>query len=163
MTFIVKQKDDKGEWEGKVFKQISKLGRLQTLDLQRFPHPGDKTIRSSEISYLQTLDFRLSPSSNPEDIYGYGNNDNTSSNSNSNSSSSSSSGGHLSCWSSLVQLRDLIFDDDRQTLGMEEALWMTEHWRDLRCIYGDFKGVKGDNVNKLEQLFSKKGVLHLKH
>ncbi|KAG0069677.1 hypothetical protein BGZ89_002346 [Linnemannia elongata] len=163
VTFIVKQKDDEGEWEGKVFKQISKLGRLQTLDLQRFPHPSDKTIRSSEISYLQTLDFRLSPSSNPEDIYGYGNNDNTSSNSNSNSSSSSSSGGHLSCWSSLVQLRDLIFDDDRQTLGMEEALWMTEHWRDLRCIYGDFKGVKGDNVNKLEQLFSKKGVLHLKH
>ncbi|KAH7048547.1 hypothetical protein BKA57DRAFT_461769 [Linnemannia elongata] len=163
VTFIAKQKDDEGEWEGKVFKQISKLGRLQTLDLQRFPHPGDKIIRSSEISFLQTLDFRLSPSSNPEDVCGYGNNDNTSSNSNSNSSSSSSSGGHLSCWSSLVQLRVLIFDDDRQTLGMEEALWMTEHWRDLWCICGDFKGVKGDNVNKLEQLFSKKDVLHLKH
>lgn len=164
VTFIAKQKGDEGEWERKVFEQISNLGRLQSLDLQRSPHGIDDTLRPpSSIFYFQTLDFRLSPSSNTEDFYGFGDDGNINSSSSSISSRNSSSGGHLPCWSSLVQLKDLTFDGDRQTVGMEEALWMTEHWKDLRCICGGFTGVKGNDVGKLEQLFSKKGVLYLKN
>ena len=161
VIFIAKQKGDEEEWEGKVFEQISKLGRLQSLDLQRFPHVLYRSIRPNAIFCLQTLDFRLSPSSNTEEFNGFGDEDNVGSNS-SNSSSNSSSGGHLPCLSSLVQLKYLTFDGAQQTLGMEEALWMTEHWRDLRWICGEFKGVKGDDVDKLEKLFLKKGVMYTK-
>ncbi|KAF9134246.1 hypothetical protein BG015_003439 [Linnemannia schmuckeri] len=123
VVYIAKQPDDEAGWDGVVFEQISKLRRLQILDLQRDPHCSylDEEPRPQEITDLATLDFRLGGGGNER-----------------------GGGSDISCWSSLVQLRELSFDGDRQTLGMDELVWMTEHWRDLWCVCGGFKGIVGD-------------------
>lgn len=70
----------------------------------------------------------------------------------------------ISCLSSLVQLRKLIFDGDLQILGMEEALWMIERRKDLVRVRGAFKGVvEGDDLDKLKQLFAGKVVHYSEH
>lgn len=141
VVYIVKQPGDETGWDGRVFEQISKLRRLQILNLQRDPHYSylDEECRPQEIMDLETLDFGFSPYSkalsNSNIISGAGGGGNDSGN---------GSCADIRCWSSLVQLREFLFDGDRQILGMSELVWMTEHWRDLWCICGGFKGIEGD-------------------
>ena len=138
--YIAKQPDDEAGWEGQVFEQISRLRRLLILSLKRNRRicdvnevDDDRVVPFS----LETLDLRFGCSSRPKE--------------------SSNSGADISCWSSLVQLWQFQFDGDRQVLGMEEALWMTENWRDLKYVVGCFKGVElRDN---LELFFAKRGVV----
>ncbi|KAG0069671.1 hypothetical protein BGZ89_002340, partial [Linnemannia elongata] len=146
--YIVKQEEDEARWEGQVFRQISRLRRLQSLDLQRNPHMDGDSMRPGAIRQLETLDFRLSPLSSTMSNDDHSNID----------GNNSSSEDDIRCWSSLVLLREFLFDGDRQELGLEEALWMTEHWRDLWCISGEFRGVKGDDVGELEKVFREKGI-----
>ncbi|KAK3812574.1 MAG: hypothetical protein JOS17DRAFT_779545 [Linnemannia elongata] len=146
--YIAKQKDDEPGWDGQVFQQISRLGRLQRLDLQRSPHSYNGNLAPAAIRQLKTLDFRLSPLSNS-----VGTNENSKRDGNDGSSEDG-----IRCWSSLVQLQEFSFDGDQQVLGWEEARWMTEHWMDLWCISGEFRGVKGAGVAELEVFFKKKGV-----
>ncbi|KAF9147030.1 hypothetical protein BG015_011387 [Linnemannia schmuckeri] len=138
-VYIAKQEDDEVGWDGLVFEQISKLRRLRSLDLQRNPRYSSKRIRPETVMDLETLDLRLPGFCN--------------------SGSSSDGGGcDIRCWSNLVQLGSFCFDGDRQVLGMKEALWMVEHWRDLTTIWGEFEAVEGNDVDKLDTLFKKKGV-----
>ncbi|KAF9121561.1 hypothetical protein BG015_005790, partial [Linnemannia schmuckeri] len=145
--YIAKQEEDEVEWDGLVFRQISRLGRLQSLDLRRSPHIYDDPVRSDAILQLDTLDFCLPSSFSIKSSSENGSND-----------SSSVSGGDIRCWSSLIQMRQFSFDGDRQMLGIQEALWMTEHWRDLWCICGKFRGVESDDVDNLEKFFEEKGI-----
>ncbi|KAF9541609.1 hypothetical protein EC957_002913 [Mortierella hygrophila] len=130
VIYIAKQPDDEAGWDGLVFQQISKLRRLQSMDLQRDPHCSyfEEESRPEEITDLATLDFRLDARSKAVAVDHSGGNER---------------GGvaDIRCWSSLVQLKELSFDGDRQTLGMDELVWMTEHWRDLWCVCGGFKGI----------------------
>ncbi|KAG0373288.1 hypothetical protein BGX24_011893 [Mortierella sp. AD032] len=120
VVYIAKQAGDEPGWDDLVFEQISKLRRLHILDVQRDPHCSylDDECRPNEIMLLETLDYRLNRVAGEKDIR---------------------------CWSSLVQLREFSFDGDRQTLGMDELVWMAEHWRDLWCVAGGFKGIQGDD------------------
>lgn len=130
VVYIAKQPDDEAGWDGLVFEQISKLRWLQSLDLQRDPHCSyfDEESRPEEITNLETLDLRLGVRFKAV--------------ANDNSGGNERDGvADIRCWSSLVQLRELSFDGDRQTLGIEELVWMTEHWRDLWCVCGGFKGI----------------------
>ncbi|KAG0373107.1 hypothetical protein BGX24_012150 [Mortierella sp. AD032] len=127
VLFIAKEGHEP-EWERQVFRQISKLQRLECLDLQRNPHFYSDIVRPSYILDMDTLDLELH-------IY------------------SDNSGGNIRCWSSLVRLQDFSFDGDIQTLGLNEALWMVEHWKDLWCISGGFNDVKSSDTAKLNKLF----------
>ncbi|KAF9147029.1 hypothetical protein BG015_011386 [Linnemannia schmuckeri] len=143
--FVAKLPDDEAEWEGRLFEQISKLRQLLILNLEPYPLSAD-----SESSDLKTLDFRLlpSPSSSPEN------------------SRDDDEGGDkrrhegIRSWSSLVQLQQFAFDEDRQRLGLEEALWMVQHWQDLVAVHGSFKAAEGDDGDKLKRLFDERGVEH---
>ncbi|KAG0278451.1 hypothetical protein BGZ95_003983 [Linnemannia exigua] len=143
-VYIVKQAEDEAAWEGLVFEQVARLRMLRVLDLQGDPHRSylDDEPRPHEIQRLETLDFRLPSQDNPVD-------------------SSTSSSSNIRRWSSLVQLRVISFNGDRQNLGMKEALWMTEHWRDLTCVGGDFKAAESGEFEELRSLFSRKGIVHL--
>lgn len=146
--YIIKQEEDEARWEGQVFRQISRLRRLESLDLQRNPYMYSDTMLAGAIRQLETLDFRLSPLSSTMSNDDHSNID----------GNNSSSEDDIRSWSSLVLLQEVLFDGDRQELGLEEALWMTEHWRDLWCISGEFRGVKGDDVGELEKVFREKGI-----
>ncbi|KAF9085983.1 hypothetical protein BGX23_009229 [Mortierella sp. AD031] len=137
VVFIAKQPEDEDGWDSRVFEQISKLRRLETLDLRRDPYLSffDDEPRPDQILDLETLDLRLLAESGPNGCC--------------------SSGGHnIHCWSSFVQLREFSFDDDRQTLGLEEARWMTGHWRYLHLVRGEFKG----DHDELDLLFRQKDI-----
>ncbi|KAF9147032.1 hypothetical protein BG015_011389 [Linnemannia schmuckeri] len=158
-VYIVKDPEDEAAWEGRVFEQISKLRRLLVLNLKRYQvfNMGDDDDRVLPHS-METLDLRLGCSSIPRDssnIGGDGARVGRRGNGN------SCKGADISCWSSLVQLQEVSFDGDRQTIGMEEALWMTEHWRDLWCICGGFGGVSGDDKDKLDGLFADKVITYI--
>ncbi|KAG0373289.1 hypothetical protein BGX24_011894 [Mortierella sp. AD032] len=145
MVYVAKQAGDEAAWEGLVFEQVARLRMLRVLDFEWDPHciylcdeyPPD------EILSLKTLDFRLPTYDNPVG-----------------SSTSISGSGDIRCWSSLVQLRNISFDGDRQHLGLKEALWMTEHWRDLAYVGGDFNAAEGGDIEELKSLFSQKGIAH---
>ncbi|KAG0278449.1 hypothetical protein BGZ95_003981 [Linnemannia exigua] len=142
VLFIGIQKYDEPEWEGQVFRQISKLKRLQSLDLQRNPHSFHPDIaRPSFILNMATLDLGLPAFS-------------------SSTESSDNSGGDIRCWSNLVQLQEFSFDGDRQAFGMDEALWMVEHWKDLWCVVGEFTAVEENDNCKLEKLFLDHNISH---
>lgn len=142
--YIAKESEDEAEWEGRVFDQISKLQRLLSLDLKQDPYfCGDDDEYDDRVQphALETLDFRLS--SRPKEPSSSGNNDRSA---------------NVRRWSSLVQLQKFVFDGKRQMLGMEEVLWMTEHWRDLTLVSGRFMDVEDEG--KLMQLFAEKGVFY---
>ncbi|KAF9134247.1 hypothetical protein BG015_003440, partial [Linnemannia schmuckeri] len=145
---IVKQESDEPEWNGRVMKQISLLRRLQILNVDwvaAFLLIDDEPL-STILQNSGTLDLRLLTTSQSSSA------DTCSSNDDEPGGGSSD----LSCWSSLVQLKEFLFDGDHQTLGMEEALWMMEHWRDMWCIEGKFKGLEGDDVDILHKMFKEK-------
>ncbi|KAG0278450.1 hypothetical protein BGZ95_003982 [Linnemannia exigua] len=134
VVYIAKQAGDEPGWDGQVFEQISKLRRLHILDVQRDPHYSylDEETRPDGIMTLETLDYRLNRGAVEKDIR---------------------------CWSSLVQLREFSFDGDRQTLGMDELVWMAEHWRDLWCVTGGFRGIQGDdNCAKRDRIVRQAGI-----
>ncbi|KAF9299501.1 hypothetical protein BGZ88_006541 [Linnemannia elongata] len=139
--YFAKQRSDAPEWEGLVFHQISRLCRLLKLNLERDPHYTffDDESRSDVIMDLETLDLRLTSSSNSGS--------NSDRNDSTGSCKNGGSGGvrdDIRCWSSLAQLRYFSFDGDRRELGMDELIWMIENWRDLRVVTGEFKAIKGD-------------------
>ncbi|KAH7048548.1 hypothetical protein BKA57DRAFT_492636 [Linnemannia elongata] len=118
-----------------------RLCRLLELNLERDPHYTfcDDESRSDAIMDLETLDLRLTSSSNSGS--------NSDRNDSTGSCKNGGSGGvrnDIRCWSSLTQLRDFSFDGDRRELGMDELIWMIENWRDLRVVTGEFKAIKGD-------------------
>ncbi|KAG9065494.1 hypothetical protein KI688_001782 [Linnemannia hyalina] len=169
VVYIAKQDGDEAEWEERVFEQISRLRRMRILYLERYPYGVNG------IKHLMTLNLRpLSlPSSAPIDINTVTNNSNSQDSDGNdiikttirrgdggrNSDNSVHKSGGIGCLSSLVQLQEFTFDDGQQRLGMEEAMWMTEHWQDLVCIRGTFKGVgEGDDVKRLKCLFAARGI-----
>ncbi|KAF9140859.1 hypothetical protein BG015_001496, partial [Linnemannia schmuckeri] len=153
-VFIAKQPGDKPEWEARVFEQISKLRRLQSLFLERAPYWSGESVRPNAVMNMETLDLRLAcsrsrNSSSPSNNGGVG----------TGGSGSEGGDGDLSCWSSLVQLRELSFDDDRQMLGMNEVLWMVEHWRNLAWVWGRFLVVEDDDgCDMLRRVFEKNNI-----
>ncbi|KAF9090307.1 hypothetical protein BGX29_011550 [Mortierella sp. GBA35] len=164
VVFIAKRSGDEDEWGGKVswdglvFEQISRLRHLRALDLRRDPYLSiiNATSRPKEILDLETLDFRLAQSKSRDSDHVADDNDGDDG-----VGGRDGDGSDISCWSSLVQLREFGFDGDRQMLGMDEARWMVEHWRDLWFIRGDFKAVEGDDEsNRLNSLFRHKGIEH---
>lgn len=147
---IAKQEGDEAGWEERVFGQVSRLRRMRVLDLERWWFRRDKQIMA-----LKTLDYRLLTSP-------------VSSETSRNNTDSGGDGGcscgdgerihDIRCWSSLMQLRDFSFDSNRQTLGMEEALWMMDHWRDMVVVRGDFKGAEKDGTERIKRLFGERGI-----
>lgn len=141
---IVKLERDEAGWEERVFNQVSKLRRLKVLDLEHY-HTQEHDL----IMALKTLDYRLSISPVGSKRSGK-------------TGSGESDGGErnhdIRCWSSLIQLRDFSFDGKRQRLGMDEALWMMDHWQDMVVVRGYFSGVEGDDADRIKQLFSEKGI-----
>ena len=129
-------------------RQISRLRRLQILSVDVIVdyllidnEPLSSTLQNSGALGLRLLAIPQSSSA-----------DTCSSNGDETSGGSSD----LGCWVSLVQLRELMFDRDYQTLGMDEALWMMEHWKDMWCLEGTFNGfAEGDDIERLRRLFKK--------
>lgn len=156
VVYIAKQDGDEAEWEERVFEQISRLGRMRFMYLERYPYDLDRIMNSTTLN-LRLLSLPPSPSIAV----------NTATN-NSNSQDSDGSvlkrggnGGGIGWLSSLLQLREFTFDDVRQRLGMEEAMWMMKNWRDLVCVRGTFKGVsEGDDTERLKRLFAARGIEH---
>ncbi|KAF9134245.1 hypothetical protein BG015_003438, partial [Linnemannia schmuckeri] len=165
-VYIAREKSDETGWDGQVIEQIAKLRRLLDLSLAWEPScslcVGRPSFRSAKD--LETLDLRI----RPETVVSYSHStsvDNSSSGDGGDGCGDEGVGGSdsegsvdIRCWSSLVQLREFSFSDDRQTFGMKEALWMVEYWRDLWSLNGAFEGVVGDDVDKLDRLFKEKGV-----
>ncbi|KAF9299503.1 hypothetical protein BGZ88_006543 [Linnemannia elongata] len=153
---IVKQEGDEIEWNGQVMRQISRLRRLQTLSVDSIAANllMDNEPLSSALQNAGTLDLRLLATSQSIST------DNCSSNGDETGGGSSD----LRCWASLVQLKLFWFDRDYQTLGMEEALWMMEHWRNMWCLEGTFNGVaEGDDTERLRWLFKEKGITYYRY
>ncbi|KAF9911570.1 hypothetical protein EC991_003034 [Linnemannia zychae] len=142
-VFIAKQPGDNVEWEGQVFRQISKLRRLESLELQDSPCRFVEDDISPE--ELKTLDLRLPSSSSSAESSNIG---------------TDSSGGDIRCWSSLVLMQEFTFETDHQSLGMEEALWMVDNWKDLWCICGKFTAIKEEDTGSLKRLFHDKDISH---
>jgi hypothetical protein len=149
VIYIAKEPKGKAEWEGRVFEQISRVRRLLVLDLQRpcTVNDADRVDPNSMDSLdLRLPCFRLKDSSNTIDgVEAEEEGD----------SIGDERGANISCWSSLVQLQQFKFNSDRKTFGVDEALWMVEHWKDLRFIVGLSRHNEG---RKVEQLMTKAGV-----
>ncbi|KAF9092098.1 hypothetical protein BGX29_010605, partial [Mortierella sp. GBA35] len=146
VVFIAKQSDDEDGWDSRVFEQISRLRRLRILDLTRDPHIsgyGDEP-RPRVILDLETLDLSLPPFKPEED------------------SCQGHHGGrdysNMRCWSSLVQLSEFSFDGDREMLGMEELLWMVDHWKELWCVTGEFRGIEDDEKGERDRLLRERRI-----
>ncbi|KAF9147031.1 hypothetical protein BG015_011388 [Linnemannia schmuckeri] len=107
---------------------------------------------------METLDVRLSSSSKSKESSYESGADETEGESR--GRGIDEGGADIRYWSSLVQSKELVFDGDRQSVGLEEALWMTEHWKNLEYIEGAFRGVGGGNVDKLKTLFAEKDVIY---
>ncbi|OAQ32466.1 hypothetical protein K457DRAFT_309852 [Linnemannia elongata AG-77] len=131
------------EWEGKVFEQIGRMRGLQVLDLSRDPYSFGVLGRMSSFLNFDSLDLRIG---------------NSIDNSNRSNGSHWGRGNDIRCWSSLTQMRIFSFDGDGQRLGMDEARWMVEHWRELKCISGAFNGVEGDECGLLDRLFLERDI-----
>jgi hypothetical protein len=127
--YIAKEPEDEAGWEGRVFEQFGKLRRLLDMNLK-----------------LDLLNSGSGDGDEGEDQHGI-----------EHLSRKETLDLRLCCsfMSGSVQLQSLIFNGNRQKLGLEEALWMVEHWKDLEYVGGDFKGLEGD---KVEQLFDEKGI-----
>lgn len=155
IIYIAKQPEDEPGWDGQVFDQISRLRRLQILDLRREQYfsvnADDDRIRPLSMA---TLNLRLDWFPQTKDSSDYSGDDDAKRE----ADSSSDRGANVRCWSSLVQLKELSFNGDRQLVGLKEALWIVENWRDLWCITGEFRGVEIDNKDELERLFAGRGI-----
>lgn len=175
VVYIAKQDGDEAEWEERVFDQISRLGRMRILYLERYPYDVKEIMNSMTLN-LRLYSLPPSPTiaintatnnSNSQDSdgnriikdsFGCGDGDRDS---DGGVHKSGRIGGGIGCLSSLMQLQEFTFDDVRQRLGMEEAMWMTKHWQDLVCIRGAFKGVgEGDDAERLKRLFAARGIEH---
>lgn len=146
-VYFASQVDDEAGWDGRAFQQIARLKRMRTLDLTRDPHGpslyNDESRRSQDILDMQTLDLRLASSRMTLN------------------SCNNGDGGDIRGWSSLLQLREFSFDGDRQWMGVDELKWMIEHWRDLKCISGDFRAAAGiASGDRLKQLLVQHGIIH---
>ncbi|KAG0285162.1 hypothetical protein BGZ96_010535 [Linnemannia gamsii] len=159
MIYIAKQSEDEPGWDGQVFEQISRLRRLQILDLRREQYftgtvDDDRTRPFS----MATLNLQLDWFPHAENSSSYSGDGDGKREVN----GSSDRGANVRCWSSLVQLKQFAFKDDRQVIGLKEALWIVEHWRDLWCITGEFRGVGIDHQYELERLFAAREITHYK-
>ncbi|KAK3837383.1 MAG: hypothetical protein J3R72DRAFT_423676 [Linnemannia gamsii] len=133
VIYIAKQEDDEEEWEGLVFEQISRLRRLQILDLSEDPYCFGHSDRLDPILGLEPLNLQLR--------------------------SLSSRGTDIGCWSSLVLMQRFSFNIKRQRIGLKEGLWMTEHWENLTNINGGFRDHESeDELRRLACLFVDRGV-----
>lgn len=139
------------EWEGKVFEQIGKMRRLRVLDLSRDPYTIGIPGRTSSFLDLDSLDLRLGNSID---------NSNDSSNDNSSNGNSWGRGNDIRCWSSLLEMQIFSFESHGQKLGMDEARWMVEHWRELKCITGALNEVKGHDCALLDRLFHDRDITY---
>lgn len=148
-VYIASQVGDEADWDGRVFEQIARLKRMRILGLQRDPYGpsfvDDDDNRSQDILNMQTLDLRLPSSRMMLDTCNNG------------------GGSDIRGWSSLLQLREFSFDGDRQWMGVNELEWMIEHWKDLRCINGDFRAAAGiASGDRLKHLLAQHGITHYK-
>ncbi|KAG9065491.1 hypothetical protein KI688_001779 [Linnemannia hyalina] len=147
VVYIASQAGDEADWDGRAFEQIARLKRVRTLGLQGDPDGlsfvDDEDSRSQDIMYMQTLDLRLPSSRTMLE------------------SCNNGGSGDIRGWSSLLQLREFSFDGDRQWMGVDELEWMTEHWKDLTCISGNFRAAVGiASSDRLKQLLNQHGIRH---
>ncbi|KAG0290475.1 hypothetical protein BGZ96_006063 [Linnemannia gamsii] len=158
---IAKEPEDEAGWEGQVFEQIGRLGQLLYLNLERISRfSAGEDVDGVRPHSMETLDLRLpcsrlKNSSGTVDGVELGGGERGGG-----GNGSSERGANVTCWSHLVHLRNLAFHGDRQLLGMEEALWMTEHWKDLRSITGAFRAAICSDKEDLKRLFAKHSVIH---
>ncbi|KAK3812585.1 MAG: hypothetical protein JOS17DRAFT_762054 [Linnemannia elongata] len=146
-VYITKQAGDEAGWELKAFQQISKLRELRKLNLQRDAQ-GTVFAPESQIEAIwgaETLNLKLPSESSSTD-------------SNELDCTSSNSEGDLRCWSSLELMEEFTFDGG-EDLGMEEMVWMTEHWKNLRQVCGQFLDAEEKGV-RMDRFFAEKGILY---
>lgn len=146
-VYIAKQAGDEARWEAQVFEQISRLRRLLKLDLQRVPQDAriENESRPQEVKDWATLDLRLGSRSKDSSNIGV----------------ETGGGADIRCWSSLVQMEYFTYGGDRQTLGIDELVWMTEHWKNLSFVFGGFKGIVEDEDCAERDRIIKSMGLHL--
>lgn len=135
------------EWEGKVIEQIGRMKQLRVLDLSRDPYSFGILGRTSSFLELDGLNLQIASSI-----------DNSSENKS--NGMSRGRGNDIRCWSSLKQMQIFSFDGDGQRLGMDEARWMVEHWRELKCISGAFNEVEGHGCGRLDRLFLDRDITY---
>lgn len=160
--YFAKEPGCEAEWESHVFEQLGRLRQLLFLNLERISYLSAGDVDQARPHSMETLDLRLpcsrlKGSSNANDVVKQGGEG---------GNAYSERGANISCWSSLVQLQMLAFDGGLQKVGMKEALWMVEHWRDLERVYGEFRGIGGvedDDVDKITRVFTDSHVFYHNH
>ncbi|KAG0279060.1 hypothetical protein BGZ95_002416 [Linnemannia exigua] len=67
--------------------------------------------------------------------------------------------------SSLSRLQFFGFGDSSLRMGLEEAQWIVQSWKQLKTVMGNFSSVDGysmDQEEKVAVMFEQRGITHLK-